>query len=346
MCGPVFPNSLPCVRHKGDRSKGGPTEKGRLDSGGPAEDTADQCPHPFEGRGQSRALASHEPRLAGEAGQEPRAQASAERIRDDVVDVDDAVRARHDAEQPRPLGELDEARQRAPEPGPRPKAPRAPRTVPAAGRLPQRSQGHEEENVEPDRQAVEHGAQGLAVLELLDHGRQRPEGDVVVPVDDGRARPRGIAGQGQEREDQQPRHVQGPQQWQQPPTPPRPRGRGAPGPGAQGGVERPGGVDGSGRVDGSGGSSGSDRLSGLGEGRAGAPQPPRADDHHRHRAEEQAVLRPVDGCVHVSSSKPFPSETSRDEGAEAHGRWEHHADSTAAPARWRRPAAHGPAVGG
>ena len=27
-------------------------------------------------------------------------------------------------------------------------------------------------------------------------------------------------------------------------------------------------------------------------------------------------------------------------------RYRHHADSTAAPARWRRPAAHGPAVGG
>ena len=28
-----------------------PRRKGRLDSGGPAEDTADHCPHPFEGRG-------------------------------------------------------------------------------------------------------------------------------------------------------------------------------------------------------------------------------------------------------------------------------------------------------
>ena len=51
VCGPVFPNSLPCVRHKGDRSKGGPTEKERLDSGGFAGRTADHCPHPFEGRG-------------------------------------------------------------------------------------------------------------------------------------------------------------------------------------------------------------------------------------------------------------------------------------------------------
>ena len=36
VCGPVFPNSLPCVRHKGDRSKGGPAGERRTHGKGMA----------------------------------------------------------------------------------------------------------------------------------------------------------------------------------------------------------------------------------------------------------------------------------------------------------------------
>ena len=49
-------------------------------------------------------LRTHEARVAREQGQEPHAQVGAQRVRDDVVDVDDAVRAGHEAEQARVLG--------------------------------------------------------------------------------------------------------------------------------------------------------------------------------------------------------------------------------------------------
>ena len=54
-------------------------------------------------------LRAHKARVAREQGQEPYAQVGAQRVRDEVVDVDDAVGAGHKAEQARVLRELDEA---------------------------------------------------------------------------------------------------------------------------------------------------------------------------------------------------------------------------------------------
>ena len=54
-------------------------------------------------------LRAHEARVARHEGQQAHARVGAQRVHDDVVDVDDAVGAGNDAEQARVLGQLDEA---------------------------------------------------------------------------------------------------------------------------------------------------------------------------------------------------------------------------------------------
>ena len=53
-------------------------------------------------------LRAHEARVARHEGQQAHARVGTQRVHDDVVDIDDAVGARHDAEQARVLGQLDE----------------------------------------------------------------------------------------------------------------------------------------------------------------------------------------------------------------------------------------------
>ena len=53
-------------------------------------------------------LRAHEARVARHEGQQAHARVGAQRIHDDVVDVDDVVGAGHDAKQARVLSQLDE----------------------------------------------------------------------------------------------------------------------------------------------------------------------------------------------------------------------------------------------
>ena len=163
-------------------------------------------------------------RLGRHARQEPHARVGAERVHDDVVDVDDAVRAGHQPEETGVLGRLDQARQGAPEDHPHEDAAKGGHaSVTTRGRgdgrrrasdaprgLGEGTQGNEERDVEEDRQRVEGRPGRLALARLLDHRGQRTEGDVVVPVDDGGARGGGVRGQGQEGDDDQPRQVEEP----------------------------------------------------------------------------------------------------------------------------------------